>query len=415
MNIVEPIFAQCRNKPSELALCAPGTQFNLVSYARLQRSVDNICRRIISADIAPRSRIAVLIEDPILHVMIVIAATQLGVITVSAGTRDVQWPFKLDGAIADRQHEALAGQTVLMADAAWTEGDGHPVAEKHLYSAMPDDLCGIFLTSAIDRRGTAIAMTHGMMALRLDRQKLLLGPRAPFCDRTYLDLPLERPNGFHVMLGTLWRGGALVMTGDARQALAAITNYKVQNIVAAPRALLKLTDAVESNPGCCSALTAVFSLRGMGQDSSDRVRTRLCSNLTVGYVTPDTTMVASMPAGLASADPGTVGYLLPGVMIEIVDDQDRALPTGHDGSLRIRSEYGVKECFEDPEATQRAFRNGWFYPGDRGHLTAENVLVLSNRSETGTASDYHITGYPAALTHGDPMAAAPGSYTMTGS
>jgi hypothetical protein len=65
MNIVEPIFAQCRNKPSELALCAPGTEFNLVSYARLQRSVDNICRKIITTGIAPGSRVGVVIEDSI--------------------------------------------------------------------------------------------------------------------------------------------------------------------------------------------------------------------------------------------------------------------------------------------------------------------------------------------------------------
>lgn len=41
MNIVDPIFVQAKNKPSELALCAPGTDFNLVSYARLQRIVNN--------------------------------------------------------------------------------------------------------------------------------------------------------------------------------------------------------------------------------------------------------------------------------------------------------------------------------------------------------------------------------------
>src|SRR5207247_2092934 len=131
-NIIEPIFAQCRNKQSELALCAPDTEFNLVSYARLQSSVHNICRRIISAGIPPRSRMAVLIEDPILHAMIVIALTRIGVITFSAGRRDVQWPFKLDGAIADRNTEALARYPVLMADAAWAEGDGRPVAEMHL-------------------------------------------------------------------------------------------------------------------------------------------------------------------------------------------------------------------------------------------------------------------------------------------
>jgi hypothetical protein len=28
MNIIEPIFAQCSNKPSEVALCAPGKPYH---------------------------------------------------------------------------------------------------------------------------------------------------------------------------------------------------------------------------------------------------------------------------------------------------------------------------------------------------------------------------------------------------
>jgi acyl-CoA synthetase (AMP-forming)/AMP-acid ligase II len=319
--------------------------------------------------------------------MTVIALTRLGIVTVSAGNRAVQWPFRLDGAIADRQIESLAGKPVLKANAAWTEGDDQPLAGKHLHRATPHDLCRIFLTRGDDQRERAIAITHGMIATRLDRQKLFLGPRAPFCDRTHLDLPLGRPIGFQVMLGTLWRGGALVMGSDTQKTLAALAAYKVQNIVAAPQSLLEFADAVESHPGCCSALAAVFSVRGMGQELSDWVRARLCPNLTVGYVAPDATMVASIPTQFASADPGAGGYVLPGVMVEIVDEQGRVLPPGQDGDLRIRSEYGVQEYFDDPDATRRAFRNGWFYPGARGRLAADNMLVLTGGAANRAMTD----------------------------
>ena len=77
MNIVEPIFAQSANKPAELALCAPGTGFNLISYGRLARSVNNVCRRIIAAGLLPRNRVAVFIEDPIFHAIVLIALTRL--------------------------------------------------------------------------------------------------------------------------------------------------------------------------------------------------------------------------------------------------------------------------------------------------------------------------------------------------
>jgi 2,3-dihydroxybenzoate-AMP ligase len=386
MNVVEPIFAQYRNKSSELALCAPGTEFNLVSYARLQRSVDSICRRIIAAGIAPRSRLGVAIEDPIFHTMILIALTQLGIVTISANDRDVSWPITLDGVIADRPVESTMGKAVL-ADATWTTGEDQPLAEKHLYRAAPDDLCRIVVAAGNDGRSTGIALTHGMVATRLDRQKLFFGPRTPFCERTHLDLPLATPLGFQVMLDTLRRGGALLMTWDTRKTLAALAAYNIENMVAAPQSLVKFGDAVESHPGYRSNLTAVFSAGGLGAESCDRIRAVVCSNLTVGYVAADTTMVAAMPAQFAAENPGAVGYVLPGVMVEIVDDHDRALPPGQDGNLRIRSDHGAKEYLDDADATQRAFRNGWFYPGQCGHLTHDNVLVLSGIAGSGAAAD----------------------------
>jgi acyl-CoA synthetase (AMP-forming)/AMP-acid ligase II len=374
MNIVEPIFAQCRNKPSELALCAPGTEFELVSYARLQRSLNNICQRIIGAGLAPGSRIGVLIDDPILHVMIVIALTRLGIVTVS-GDQNVAWPIVLDGVIADRPHEAQSGKMIL-ADAGWAAGDDHPVSERYLYRAIPDDVCRIFLT----RQQRAIAFTHGMTATRLDRQKLFLGPRAPFCDRTHLDLPLTTALGFQVILGTLWRGGALVMTWDARKTLAAVAAYNIQNMVSTPESLLKLAELAKSHAGYRSQLVAIFCAARLRPERSETVRAHLCSNLTIGHIAGDRTMVASMPAQFASAIPGAVGYVMPGVAVEIVDEQYRALPPGQVGNVRIRSDYSVTEYVDDPSETQRAFRNGWFYPETRGQLTSDNMMVISGEA-----------------------------------
>src|SRR4029077_1900868 len=116
--------------------------------------------------------------------------------------------------------------------------------------------CRIFLTSSSNGRQTAIAVSHGVIATRLDRQKLFLG--APFCDRTHLDLPLATPLGFQVMLGTLWRGGALVMPWDVRKTLAALAAYQIQNMIAAPQNLLKIADLAETHPGFRSNLVALF-------------------------------------------------------------------------------------------------------------------------------------------------------------
>src|SRR6185437_403313 len=256
MNIVEPIFVQVKNKPSELALCAPGTDFNIVSYARMQRTVNNICWRIVAAGISPRSRIAVMIDDPIHHAMIVIALTRLWIVTISVGPRNNSWPVKLDGLIADKPHEFPGGRAIL-ADPTWTAQSDQAIDKKYLYRAQPDEVCRLILASGNDGREKVIALTNRMITTGLDRQKLFLGPRAAFCGRTCLDLPLTTPLGFQILLATLWRGGALVMTRDVRKTLAALAAYNVQNLIASPQGLLKFSEAIEKYPGSQSALLAV--------------------------------------------------------------------------------------------------------------------------------------------------------------
>ena len=380
MNIVEPIFVQSRNKPAELALCAPGTEFNIVSYARLARSVNNICQRIISLDLPPRSRVAVFIANPIFHAIVLIALTRLGIVTISGRSRNFSWRFGVDAVIADKPFRFQAGRFILV-DKDWTRGDDQPPEQKYFYRAPPDDICRIFLTSGTTGEEKGVAVTHRMIAARIDRQNLFFGPQAPFCTRTYLDLSLTTSLGFQVLLATLWRGGALVMTGDSEATIKSLPIYQVQNMVASPRSLLNFVEAIERRPQYRCGLEAVFTAgSALSHGLSERVRARACSNLTTGYGSTEATMVASMPAHFAPTIAGAAGFVLPGINVEIIDNNGRALRPEQEGIVRIRSEYGVSEYLEDPEETARVFRDGWFYPGDLGYLTKDNMLVLSGRA-----------------------------------
>jgi acyl-CoA synthetase (AMP-forming)/AMP-acid ligase II len=65
--------------------------------------------------------------------------------------------------------------------------------------------------------------------------------------------------------------------------------------------------------------------------------------------------------------------------MEIVDDEDRPLPAGSEGIVRIASEFAVDRYVDDPIESKKVFRNGWFYPGDLGSLTSDNLLIISGR------------------------------------
>jgi len=75
-----------------------------------------------------------------------------------------------------------------------------------------------------------------------------------------------------------------------------------------------------------------------------------------------------------------VGVLLPGVDVQTVNDDDEPV-VGEPGWIRVRSSGCVSRYINNPEATQKMFKNGWFYPGDIGVLKDHRMLKLIGRAD----------------------------------
>ena len=75
---------------------------------------------------------------------------------------------------------------------------------------------------------------------------------------------------------------------------------------------------------------------------------------------------------------GSVGKVLPGWEIKIVDDNGRELPTNHPGEIIARGPI-MKGYYDNPEDTAEVIKDGWLYTGDSGKVDEDGYLFFLKR------------------------------------
>jgi len=68
---------------------------------------------------------------------------------------------------------------------------------------------------------------------------------------------------------------------------------------------------------------------------------------------------------------GTVGPALPGVGVRLAED----------GEIEVKGINVFKEYWNNPEATEAAFHDGWFRTGDLGSFDSEGFLTITGRKK----------------------------------
>jgi long-chain acyl-CoA synthetase len=85
---------------------------------------------------------------------------------------------------------------------------------------------------------------------------------------------------------------------------------------------------------------------------------------------------------------GSVGTEVPGVEIQIRDQEGHSLKPGHEGEICVRGPNIMKGYLDNPEATREAFwEGGWFRSGDVGLFDDNGYLYIVDRLK-----DMIITG-----------------------
>jgi acyl-CoA synthetase (AMP-forming)/AMP-acid ligase II len=77
----------------------------------------------------------------------------------------------------------------------------------------------------------------------------------------------------------------------------------------------------------------------------------------------------------------SVGRPAPWIEVKIVDEKDNELPIGEIGEIIVKSWVVSEGYYKNQEATEKAFKNGWFYTGDLGKFDKEGDLYIVGRKK----------------------------------
>lgn len=179
-------------------------------------------------------------------------------------------------------------------------------------------------------------------------------------------------------------GATSVFRDDSTPIFAICDFYAVDHLSLVPLFADSMLNMVPANSKALRLPDLKSALIGgspVSEELRHQFREKISPNLTVVYGANEYGETTAAPPEMQDKHPGCVGAPCPGVVLEIVDEAGKKLQPNEVGHVRIRTGSVFSGYLGDPEATARALRDGWYYPGDLGLLTPDNVLVFQGRSD----------------------------------
>ncbi len=378
MNITDPIRHFARLTPDAPAVLHFGETF---TYSQLNRIIDSLATRFLGMGLAPRDAAGVAVSDTFGHLALTLALNRIGTASVMSRTilegvgKVAIKKYLMDAANAAN---APAGSTLV--DSTWWRKPSAGAPAEPVPSCVDGTMNCVFVTSS-GTTGTpkAIALSHDMIRTRQFAK--WMGVRAPDGARQICTLGVENFYGFSCILRVLWTGGLVATAIPWNEIHVAIPLYQINYLVMSPAQLHKMLEVLPAGSGPFPSIEAV-EIGGSALPPSlvAQARAKLCANIVVAYGAAEVGNVASAPAGILERHSGAVGFVAPGAEVQAVDPDHRPLPVGAEGIIRVRNAGRIDGYCGDADATAKAFRDGWFYPGDFGSVSRDGLLTVSGRT-----------------------------------
>jgi long-chain acyl-CoA synthetase len=246
-----------------------------------------------------------------------------------------------------------------------------------------DDDAIVIYTSGTTGKPKGCLLTHGNVIANARQISQWLGFTEN--DRLLTIMPLFHMNAVSVTtMSALYAGGSTVISPkfSASQFWKIVSDYQVTSFGSVATMLSMLLNSYpEGVPQGLKTDQLRFAMCGSAPVPAEVMKkfeeTFNCP-VVEGYGLSESTCRSTFNPPDERRRPGSCGLPI-GNEMRVFDDNDIEVSDGELGEIVLRGENILKGYFKNPEATEQAFRNGWFHTGDVGYRDEDGYFFIVDR------------------------------------
>jgi acyl-coenzyme A synthetase/AMP-(fatty) acid ligase len=386
MNIANAIFDHARERPDSPAL---EDDERRVTYAELAALIAHASMALHRHGIARGDFTILALPDSIKHVAVLYAVAKIGAVSVSVDETEVQEDksathcgFTAKAVIAKSDAVTIPGVATIPVDALFRD---RAVGESSKSLPAESDDCDLTLTIA-ESSGTTgapkqLLITHDQMA-RVCRRLIDMLALTP-ADR-YLQLtPLRYYSARRRCIAVLTLGATVVFCppSTVSASLQRITDRGITYVHFTATHLRALLAFVRGDEPQWPNVKMVVGAAPTAAEERRLARRKLTPQLYEVFAANEVGHLALASPVDQDTHPESVGRLVAGIEAQIVGGNGLPLPFGATGEIGFRGAGFPQAYHNNSQATDRHFRDGWFYPGDLAALNPDGYIFLKGRAD----------------------------------
>lgn len=276
---------------------------------------------------------------------------------------------------------------------------GHRGAQSEHEGVAYDDPLWLFYTSGTTGRPKAGVLTHGQMAFVVTNHLADLIPGTNERDRSIVVAPLSHGAGIHALLNVARGAATVLLPGeklDPEMFWRAVQTHRVTNVFTVPTIVKILVEHPAVDRYDHSSLRYLIYAGAPMYRADQKLAIQKLGKVLVQYfglgeVTGNITVLTPDMHSADDDDPnaniGSCGRPRTGMEVAILDAGLSPVQVGEVGEVCVRGPAVFSGYHDNPDATAKALRGGWFHTGDLGKLDERGLLYI-----TGRESDMYISG-----------------------